>query len=380
VPTGYTPIFSVIKDGEDITGRFSDRCTAIEVDLRNGGGSGDVCRIHLDDRDWRISSPAYGAKIEVNLGYQEVGMAWMGQFEIEEVNYEGPPRSIVITGTSSGTQSTLKAPTIKNFDNKTVGDIVRDIAKSGGIDAVISDDLASKKLPFKNQFSSNFHLLHELERQFGALAKFEGGKLIFKSRDDGNTATGNAMPILVLKPEHFEQWSVRHNQRAEFSKVKAGYWDKDEHVRKWVEHANPNFTGDSTKDLEFPINKMHNSKEEAEAAAKARVESFRRSMGNADIVLAKGDPWVRDQMQLLIGGMREGINGSYVIDQVKHSYRKGQGIKSTISAKPPGTGENYSDLAATNEFMSPKPGETLGEYLLGPGGRAVGRIGQAPGV
>lgn len=378
MPVGFTPIFAVIKGGEDITGRFNDRVTKIEVDLRNGGGAGDVCRISIDDREWRLASPEVGAKLEIHLGYAEVGLAWLGLFDIDEVTYEGPPRSITITGTSSGSSSVLKSPTLKEFDNKTLGEIINGIAEKGGISAVISEELAQIKVPFKNQFASNFHMLHELERQYGAIAKFEGGKLLFKKRDDGQTASGQEMPILVLNESHFGQWQIKHNERANFSKVKAGYWDKDDHVRRWVTEENENFKGE--QGTEYPMKGMFNSKEEAAAAAKSKVNSFRRSTGEANIALAKGDPWIRDQMQLLIGGMREGINGSYVIDQVKHTYLKNAGIMTSLSAKPPGTGTDFSDLASTAEFMAPKPGEILGEYLIGPGGRAVGRVGQAPGV
>lgn len=378
MPVGYTPIFAVIKDGEDITGRFNDRVTRIEVDLRNGGGSGDVCRITIDDRDWRLASPEVGAKLEIHLGYAEIGLAWLGLFDIDRVTYEGPPRSITITGTSSGSSSVLKSPTLKAFDNKTLGDIIKGIAQQGGISAVISEELAQIKIPFKNQFSSNFHLLHELERQYGAIAKFEGGRLIFKKRDDGQSASGNTMPILVLNESHFGHWQVSHDKGASFTKVKAGYWDKDDHVRRWVDEENSNFKGQ--QGAEYLLKGMFNSKEEAQAAAKARVDSLRRSEGDANIILAKGDPWIRDQMQLLIGGMRSGINGSYVLDQVKHTYTKNGGLTTTLSAKPPGTGADYSDQATAAEFLSPKPGEILGEYLLGPGGRAVGRVGQAPGV
>src|SRR5690606_39085818 len=132
LPTGYTPIFSIRKDGEDITGRFDDRCTSIDVDLQNGGGASDVCRIVLDDRDWAIKSPDVGANIEIYLGYKEVGLAWMGLFEISEVVYEGPPRTLSIVGQSAGHKSVMKSPRIKEYENKTLGEILGDIAKGSG--------------------------------------------------------------------------------------------------------------------------------------------------------------------------------------------------------------------------------------------------------
>lgn len=363
--TGYTPIYRVYKGGEDITGRLNDRTLQIRVDLQSGNGNDDQCTILVDDRDWRVARPLTGESLQIWLGYTEVGLAYMGTFEIDDVTFLGPPRNIKLTGKSTGSSDIQKAPAIREFANATVGQILGHMANQTSLGTAISGDLAGIQIPFKNQITSNLHMIHELERLTGAVAKVVDGKLMFVKRDGAETASGVALPTLVLHPEHFGTWQVRYSSKPGFGEVKAAWFDKDEMVRKWVGSAVT--SGDGGVGLAkkfggaFNIGQLFNSEGEAKAAAASQAENFKRAEVQAVFDLAKGDPWIRDQQTLLVTGMRDGIDGSYVIDKVTHTYVKSTGIKSQMECKAPGDGANYEE--ASKEFMRPGPGETLGEYL-----------------
>jgi phage protein D len=365
VTTGYTPIYRVFKGGEDITGRLNDRTLQIKVDLQSGNGNDDQCTILIDDRDWRVARPTTGEDIQVWLGYQEVGLAYMGTFEIDDVTFLGPPRNIKLVGKSTGSSDIQKAPAIREFDNKSVSDILGQIAGQTGLGLSIGSGVGDIKIPFKNQIVSNLHMIHELERITGAVAKVVDGKLMFIKRDGGETASGVALPTLVLLPEHFGTWQVRYTSKPGYGEVKAAWFDKDEMVRKWVGSSVAG--GDGGVGLAnkfggaFNIGQLFNSEAEAKAAAGSQAENFKRAEVQAVFDLAKGDPWIRDQQTLIVSGMRDGINGSYVIDKATHTYIKSTGIKSQMECKTPGDGSNFEE--ASKEFMRPGPGELLGEYL-----------------
>ncbi len=346
MPVGFTPIFRINLDGTDITERFNDRLIRIDVTLAPGGGEQDICSIILDDRDWRLASPIVGRKLEIYLGYKEVGLAQQNVFEVNTVEYFGPPRSIKITGTAVGFMGALKVRDIKSFDGKTLGDIVGDIARKGGVEPMVETGLAQIEVPFLNQTSSSLHLLQELERRYGAIAKFENGKLAFVPRDSNESMSGIAMPILLLRPEHLAQWSVRHNQRGAYSSVKASYIDKDTHQTVWVEAANPFGPTDAEGKpgkLPYRILMPHKTKEQAQAAIKSKLSSLRRSMGQAYFDLSKGDPWIRSNQRIHLASMRDGINGQYQADEVVHTYSKEQGLLTRITANPPGDGLSFSE-------------------------------------
>lgn len=339
MPEGYTPIFKIMKDGTDITENFNDRALSIQVELTGGNNDSDRCLITIDDRDWAVEAVEVGSKIEVYLGYKEVGLAQMGIFEISTVEYGINPRQIKMTGTSVSFMDDLKAPAIVNHDSKTLSEIINGIAATGGVSAYISPELAKIKLPFVNQTTSPLHLLGELERRFGALAKFENGRLIFIDRDEGETASGAEMPVVVFGPAHFSQGYVRHTTRGDYGAVKVGWIDPDTHMKKYHEEKAGDDDGPA-----FLSNKLARTEEEAKAMARSQMAALRRSTGEAHLTLAKGDPWVRDQQRILVEGMRDRINGSYVIDTVTHTYTKDAGLGTIVFAKPPGTGDDYTSL------------------------------------
>jgi hypothetical protein len=136
-------------------------------------------------------------------------------------------------------------------------------------------------------------------------------------------------------------------------------------VRKWVGSSIQQGLGATALQNKFGgafnIGQLFNSEAEAKAAATSQASNLARAEVQAIFDLAKGDPWIRDQQTVLVTGMRDGINGSYSLDKVTHTYIKSTGIKSQLEGKAPGDGSNYAE--ASTEFMRPGPGELLGEYL-----------------
>jgi len=211
---------------------------------------------------------------------------------------------------------------------------------------------------------SNLHLIHEMERIYGAVAKVVDGKLVFVPRDSTESASGIPMPTLVLLPEHFGTWQVRYSSKTEYGGTKAAWFDKDAMVRKWVNAGASAASGGGEGAGQYALGQLFNSQAEAEAAAKSKMEALKRAEVQAVFDLAKGDPWVRDMQTILVSGMRDKVNGSYVIEKATHTYIKTTGIRSTLECRAPGDGADYSDRA-TDEFLRPGPGELMGEVLNG---------------
>jgi phage protein D len=358
--TGYTPIYRIMKGGIDITGNFNDRCTQIKVELIAGGGEGDNCTITLDDRDWAIQAVDPGDQIGLYLGYKEIGLAYLGTYNLIDVTWKGKPRSVQLTGTSTKFADLNKTPTTTEYINMTVGDILKSMGKDTDVLTAISGNLANQEVTTKNQITSNYHLIHELERRYGAVAKVVDGKLMFVPRDSLQSANGTDIPTLVLKPEHFGDWSVRYSQRNDYSGVKAFWWDEHDKVRKWVQSGVQAFGSGSGG--EFPIGDWFKSAGEAQAAADSKMQAFNRASVEATFDLAKGDPWIRDTQAIAVEGMRDRINGSYIVNRAIHTYIKSTGIRTTLECRAPGNGVDVSDRA-DDLLLSPLPGEPMGTVL-----------------
>jgi phage protein D len=352
-----------MRGGVDITDHFNDRTVQIKVELIAGGGEGDHCVIKLDDRDWRIAAVEPGETINIYLGYQEIGLSYMGSFEIDDVTYLGKPRSIQLTGTSTGFMNVQKAPAIKEFDNKSVADILGGIAGQTGLSLQIGGGLGAMTLPFKNQVVSNLHLIHELERQYGAMAKIADGKLIFVPRDGTTSVTGLSVPTLVLMPEHFGDWQVQYSGRTDYASTKAAWFDKKDMVRRWVDFGAQGGGGvGKGSGGTYTLGQVFNSMEEAQAAVQSKMQALKRAEVKATFDLAKGDPWIHDTQTVLVSGMRDKIDGSYVVEKAIHTYIKTTGIRTTLECRAPGNGADFSDRA-DDEFLKPLPGEPMGSVI-----------------
>lgn len=356
MPIGYTPIYRITKDDLDITDRFNDRMLSIQVTMVSGGGDADRIQIALDNRDYKLATPDVGALIKLELGYKEIGYADEGTFEINDYEYKGGPHSLIITGTSIGFMGALKAPAFAAHDGQPLGDIIGDIASKGGATAKVAPELRNIKIPFFNQSMSPLHMLHELERRFGAIAKFEDGYLIFKPRGDGDTFSGNLMALLVLEPWMFaadDGYSVRFSERTAYARTKVPWLNKKTGKTEWVTTDNP-----SRKDRDgeakdtYRYEQLMNSEEEAQRMSASVMDMLRRQRCEANFKLAKGDPWVRDQMPILVRNMFDPVNGSYVAETVTHTYVKGSGIQTQILARPPNTPDQSFKLEDADSFLN----------------------------
>jgi phage protein D len=211
--------------------------------------------------------------------------------------------------------------------------------------------------------SSPYHMLHELERRFNAVSQFINGKFVFAARDEDDEGGGLDMPVLVLQPWHITKGFVRHTQRSQYDGVKVGWIDKD-HIKHYEEAEDPNATkeSDGTTQNDFFLSKqLGRSQEEAKAMAKSQMAQLKRAQGEAHLTLAKGNPWIRDQMRILLKNFRSEVNGSYVNDTVTHTYLKEPGISTEILAKPPGDGAEYESLDE-KEFWKLGTGGVVGDF------------------
>src|SRR5690348_11586922 len=95
-----TPAFRVVADGADITTLINDRLLQLKITDKPGMES-DEFELRIDDRDGAVALPARGASIEIYLGYAETTLTRIGRYVVGDVEFSGPPDTIVITGKAS---------------------------------------------------------------------------------------------------------------------------------------------------------------------------------------------------------------------------------------------------------------------------------------
>lgn len=341
--TGYTPIFQVIKDGKDITSQLQDRLVEVEIEQTEFSEIGHV-QFVFDDRDWALQLPQAKDKISFLMGYKETGLVGFGEFEIDEIHLFGPPRSIKIVGHGLPLNSDLKVPKTNSSTNTTVGEVINKIASDAGVKANIDNSIASVKLPSFNQNNqSGFHIIDLLSRTYGGVAVYGNGMITIVKRGASSTVSGQSTNTFDLNPEEFGEWDIFINERVAFSGVQAAWYDKDNVTRKFEQSTSSgavsgnfplslDFSGAQNPSRFLTLPGLFQTQEQARTAAQAKMSILSQLKSQATITLAKGEPAISVHNHITISGMRDGIDGEYIVQNVKHSYKKSTGIVTTIMA------------------------------------------------
>lgn len=327
---GFTPLFKLTKDGDDITASLSDRLISIRYSSYYGGGNADTIDMELDDRGWMIDLPNVGegaATVALAMGYAESKIVDCGTYAMQEVSLSFPPKTMSVRGNSVNINSNLKAPIVTSYDGKSVADIVGAIATSAGFTLSVDPIFNGIIVPYLNQNSSCGHLLNDLEERFNGVAHFEDGHLSFTQRGSGLTASGASYGSITLDPTDIAEMKVTLTSVASYSKVRTSWWDKVQHQPVWLEST---VKGDSSSTVPFMMGRMYNSEVEAQAAADAQMKILNRQGVTGNLTLSKGDPSIRGGSKMTVTGTRDGIDSTYTVETATHTYTKDAGITTTI--------------------------------------------------
>ncbi|MCJ2081001.1 phage late control D family protein [Methylobacterium sp. J-090] len=345
------------------------------MELAAGSGDGDSVDIVLDDREWLIATPRVKDRITVYLGYEGIGTTYMGSFEINSVRFSFPPKTITVRGTAASSLNNLKSQKIQSFEGKTVEQILAEAGQAaGGYKVDVHPSLADRKLPFVNHTGSFGQLIGRLEDLYGAVAKIQDGKIGLTPRGEGKSVSDFSVPTYVLGPSAFADLEVLTESRGETAKTIASYRDRTTNQRVDVESKSK--LSDLQTEAEHRITQFFASEDEAKAGAESVQAQLDRSTGKIHATLAEGDPWVRDGQRIVVANCREGINGSFLIDIVRHQLTKSGALRTSFSgtAGTEGLAERYADAGpASPDFILLPPGMTFGQMLPKLSGTELGK-------
>ena len=160
-------IFQIIANAQDITDLLKDRLISLQLTDRAGLQS-DECEIRLDDRDDRIAFPRKGALLRISLGWEGQGLSFMGAYTVDEIEFSGPPRTLVIRGKPAEMAGLAKSPRQHAWENVPLSQIIREVAARNRWQAVCS---ITTTVPRADQVGeSDLNFLTRLARQYNATA------------------------------------------------------------------------------------------------------------------------------------------------------------------------------------------------------------------
>lgn len=321
-----TPAYRLHADRRDITAAVRQRLLRLAV-TDEAGRAADAVELRLDDRDGALALPRKGAVLDVALGYQEGGLAPMGLYTVDELELADPPATLTIRAKAADMRAALKAQKTRAWDATTLGDVVGAIAADHGLEPRVAASLRAIRLPHLDQTEeSDLHLLTRLARDYGAVAKPAGGKLLFVPTGQARSARGQAMPAVTVHRPQASAYRLTLADRDAYGSARAAWHDAASGERR-IEAAG---TGEPT----FTLRQTYPSAPEAAAAARAKLKALNRGKGTLSLTLQPGVPALRAEARLTLVGFRTGVAGTWIASRVTHELGQA-GYATSVEAEPP---------------------------------------------
>ncbi|MEZ6854184.1 contractile injection system protein, VgrG/Pvc8 family [Halodesulfovibrio aestuarii] len=325
----YNPAFRIEANGKDITAQLAEYFVGL-THTDSAGVESDSLTITLANPDGVIRLPATGAELRLWLGYANAAV-YKGLFVVDKVTVKGPPEQLVIKANGapfkrSGTFSALHSQKRRSWKPCKIGDLVATIAGEHGLTPAVKESLAGVTLQHLDQIDeSDINLLTRVAAQHGAIAKANGGKLMFVPQAAGESASGKTLPTVSLKPGDTSTWQADISGRQNFSSVVAVWRDMDATTDR-EEKAG---SGEPVYRLKqnFPTQAA------AQKAARATLERFMR--GSATLSLSMpGRPDLVAESRLSLVGFAKGVAGTWSVTQVTNSLSP-SGYKTSVKGEVP---------------------------------------------
>lgn len=348
-----TPQAIVKVNGQVIASGFNERLISVSVEDKSGVTS-DSVRLELRDGSPFVNIPEKGDSLELWLGYVETGVAYFGTFTIDDPEVSMFPFKISISGKGADMRDGLKGQKSRHWDNKTLKDVITDIAKDNGLEPKIDEDIGAHKYDWLGQQDeSDIHFAERLAKRHGALFSVKDGKLIFAKKGSTKTTTGKDITPVVATPNNIvnETARVKFSYRSKFKNVKAHVQNKNTAAREDVEAES-----DSEGTTDYEIQEVFADKEEAQAAAKAKAKELKTQTASASVTLV-GDPTVRAGAPFSFLNCRPEIDGIvFTIESASHEISKSGytvAVEANINAEEDGKQKKSKTAKKKNGKGSP---------------------------
>ncbi len=303
-------------------------------------GEADSLDIELEDADERWLNawyPEKGATLAFKFGFQNQPLVSAGSFDLDELEYGGPPTTVRLKGLAAGVQKAIRTNKGRSYENTTLTAIAQRIAKRNKMTLI--GKIEALQIDRATQYQeSDLAFLRRIAGQYGYAFKVteNNTRLVFWKTSD----------LLVQKairrysPRDLSRWSVRDK----VSDVPAGV-DVTHHniktkklVTYGIKEGQTTVVGTSTsgtgkRSSADTVKVVRRAPNQAVAEAQARAELDRRLLERtgAEISMA-GDPGLAAgiNIELFDFGM---LSGVYNVERATHGISRGAGYTTTLELK-----------------------------------------------
>ncbi|MGP8432041.1 phage late control D family protein [Paraburkholderia fungorum] len=190
------PAVTIKWAGKDVTGDITPFLTELTyTDFMEG--ESDSVELVLEDADSRWVGawyPQFGDKVEVWIGYRNAQMLPCGSFEIDEIEFSGPPDVMRVKALAAGIKRSVRTRNGRAYENTTLANIAATIARRNRLKLISKiETIAIRRVTQSGETDLVF--LKRLAEEYGYSFTVRGGYLHFFKRA-GLKATASTLGIM----------------------------------------------------------------------------------------------------------------------------------------------------------------------------------------
>lgn len=347
--------WQVMLAGQDLTAAWASVLIDISINDKAGEAS-DTCDLTLDDKAGQLRMPSKRAPLAVYLEGVKVFGGFVEKTSSSSSRSSGRLLKVKAKGFDTGGKA--KQPQHFHLDDVDLGGYMGKLADQAGLTIAIDPAFAAIKQNYWAADGESLIAIGErMARKLGGTFKIRGDQAILAKRGTGLAPNGATMPSIVAEVGvNLEDWDITpKDPRGQFAGGQARWFDRPSASFKATELDFDNADFEATNVLRS----LSADGDEADSVLDARKRDGERDAGSGSVSL---DLTVGAMVEgtCLVKGTRPGIDGSYVIDGVKHSASRSGGSKTKLDLKQPGGGAGKDGRKKGSQSFSLPKSETLG--------------------
>ncbi|WP_320055624.1 contractile injection system protein, VgrG/Pvc8 family [Desulfuromonas thiophila] len=322
------PDWRLLWRGRDVTADLRPAAIAIRyTDVIEG--ESDELEVTLEDRDglWRGPwLPRRGDTLRLQLGYVGEPLCCIGQFELDEVSFSGPPDSVTLRCLAARVTAVLRTASDMAYEGQTLRDIAGAIASRNGLELV-----GCGAAPGRNYARVTQHREHDLAF-LNRLGLAEG--IVFSVKDHqlvwhDKSQLDAAAPALTIERTAVTSYNLKLASAICYRSCRVSYHDP---VRKELISATAEAPDIPSGDCLQLVRRCETAEQaQAKAQAELRAANGRQLDGTIKLV---GDPRLRAGVNVQLNGFGA-LDVKAQILRAEHSLQRGAGYTTGITLGAP---------------------------------------------
>lgn len=329
------PQWILVYEGKDITTRISPYVLSASY-TDHLSGEADELEIVIEDRDRRWLNtwlPQKGDRVALRFGYEGEALMEAGEFQIDEVEFNGPPDTVSIKGLAAGVKASLRTKRSAAYERQTLQRIASQIAARHGL--TMRGKVPAITLARSTQHKeTDLAYLKRISDTFGLVFSVKGRDMVWHDQDTLDAAAS----IVTIKRQGLPgRYTLRTKTAHVYRACTVTYFSSK--LKREISHTF-NAEGIKTGDVLRLVQRAE-SKGQAERMAKAalRRSNGRQTEGSFDLA---GDIKLRAGRNIDIQGWGE-LDGQYQILKATHRVERGGGYSTSVEFSMNGA-HNMKDL------------------------------------